>query len=137
MMHRSGHADAARATRVRIVAGRAIRLGLGVLLLPAASSAQVERQSQSLDNSRRTALVTAAERASPAVVSITVTSRQRISPRTPWELLFVPRGASRPVSGSAIFTSTCGSARPTVETRRSRLSCVRVMVITGEVSVRP
>jgi serine protease Do len=97
MMHRSGHADAARATRDRIVAGRAVRLGLAVLLLPAAVSAQGERRAASLDDSRRTALVTAAERASPAVVSITVTSRQRINPRTPWDLLFVPRGSSRTI----------------------------------------
>ena len=42
--------------------------------------------------SRRTALVTAAERASGAVVSINVTSRQE-APRSPWDFFFVPEGA--------------------------------------------
>ena len=32
-----------------------------------------------------------------------------------------PRGTTRPVSGSTIFTSTCGCTRPTVETRRSMI----------------
>jgi serine protease Do len=43
--------------------------------------------------SRRTALVTAAERASGAVVSINVTSRQEAAPRSPWDFFFVPEGA--------------------------------------------
>jgi serine protease Do len=43
--------------------------------------------------SRRTALVTAAERASGAVVSINVTSRQEATPRSPWDFFFVPEGA--------------------------------------------
>ena len=47
----------------------------------------------SVDASRRTALVTAAERASAAVVSINVTSRQEATPRSPWDFFFVPEGA--------------------------------------------
>jgi serine protease Do len=43
--------------------------------------------------SRRTALVTAADRASRAVVSIHVTSRLRVRPRSPWDFFFVPEGA--------------------------------------------
>jgi serine protease Do len=46
-----------------------------------------------VDASRRTALVAAADRVSPAVVSINVTSRQRVSPRSPWDFFFVPEGA--------------------------------------------
>jgi serine protease Do len=46
-----------------------------------------------VDASRRTALVAAADRVSPAVVSINVTSRQRASPRSPWDFFFVPEGA--------------------------------------------
>ncbi|MBA3659030.1 MAG: trypsin-like peptidase domain-containing protein, partial [Gemmatimonadales bacterium] len=42
--------------------------------------------------SRRTALVTAAERVSAAVVSINVTSRQRSAPQTPWDFFFIPQG---------------------------------------------
>jgi serine protease Do len=43
--------------------------------------------------SRRTALVTAADRASRAVVSIHVTSRLQVRPRSPWDFFFVPEGA--------------------------------------------
>src|SRR5215213_121373 len=52
----------------------------------------------SVEASRRTALVTAADRVSPAVVSINVTSRQQAAPRTPWDFFFVPEGA-RTVQG--------------------------------------
>jgi serine protease Do len=45
------------------------------------------------NDSRRTALVTAAERASAAVVSINVTSHQEAPPRSPWDFFFVPEGA--------------------------------------------
>ena len=44
-------------------------------------------------DSRRTALVTAAERASAAVVSINVTSRREPQARSPWDFFFVPEGA--------------------------------------------
>jgi serine protease Do len=50
---------------------------------------QPARGRSSLDDSRRTALVTAAERLSPTVVSITVRSRQRVAP-SPWDFFFVP-----------------------------------------------
>jgi serine protease Do len=46
-----------------------------------------------LNVSRRTALVAAADRVSPAVVSINVTSRQQAGPRSPWDFFFVPEGA--------------------------------------------
>jgi serine protease Do len=46
-----------------------------------------------VDASRRTALVAAADRASPAVVSINVSSRQQASPRSPWDFFFLPEGA--------------------------------------------
>ncbi|MGH7498990.1 MAG: trypsin-like peptidase domain-containing protein [Gemmatimonadales bacterium] len=48
---------------------------------------------QSTRDSRRTALVTAAERASASVVSINVTSRREAPPRSPWDFFFVPEGA--------------------------------------------
>lgn len=51
-----------------------------------------------IDGSRRTALVAAVERASPAVVSINVSSRQEAPPRSPWDFFFVPEG-SRVVQG--------------------------------------
>jgi serine protease Do len=48
---------------------------------------------------RRTALVEATERVAPAVVSIHQTARQRVQPRTPWDLFFVPEGGERLVEG--------------------------------------
>ena len=53
----------------------------------------------SIDASRRTAIVNAVDAVSPAVVSINATSRQRITPRTPWDAFFVPQGAERIVQG--------------------------------------
>ena len=44
-------------------------------------------------NSRRTAIVTAVERASGAVVSINVTSTREAPARSPWDFFFVPEGA--------------------------------------------
>ncbi len=52
--------------------------------------AQVQR---STNDTRRTALVAAAERAAAAVVSINVTSRREAPPRSPWDFFFVPEGA--------------------------------------------
>jgi len=49
--------------------------------------------------SRKTALVSATERVAPAVVSIHVFSRERVSPRSPWDFFFVPEGAERVVEG--------------------------------------
>ena len=51
-----------------------------------------------IDASRRTALVTAAERASAAVVSINATARREASARSPWDFFFVPE-RSRLVEG--------------------------------------
>jgi serine protease Do len=42
---------------------------------------------------RRTAIVSAVERASNAVVSINVTSTREAAPRSPWDFFFVPEGA--------------------------------------------
>ncbi len=46
--------------------------------------------SESVAASRRTAIVEAAERVSPAVVSITVTSTRQAAPQTPFDFFFVP-----------------------------------------------
>jgi serine protease Do len=43
-----------------------------------------------LTTSRRTAIVEASQRVSPAVVSITVTSRRQITPQTPFDFFFLP-----------------------------------------------
>ncbi|HEV2085232.1 MAG TPA: trypsin-like peptidase domain-containing protein, partial [Gemmatimonadales bacterium] len=90
--------------RTRVSLGR---LALGLVLLgcrdsrPAllvssagAQNAAVGAEVQNAVNaSRRTALVAAADRVSPAVVSINVTSRQQAEPRSPWDFFFVPEGA--------------------------------------------
>jgi serine protease Do len=59
----------------------------------AQASPRVADAQSSIDMSRRTALVAAADRAAPAVVSINVTSRQRTARRSPWDFFFVPEGA--------------------------------------------
>ena len=50
-----------------------------------------------IDQSRRTAIVDAAQRVGPSVVSITVTSRQRARPRTPFDMFFAPPGGDQTV----------------------------------------
>jgi serine protease Do len=56
------------------------------------TAARVATAQNGIDAARRTTLVSAADRASPAVVSINVSSR-RAGPRSPWDFFFVPEGA--------------------------------------------
>ena len=72
----------------------------GAQAVPAAPAGPTGRAAavEALDASRRTALVNAAERASAAVVSINVTSRQEARARSPWDFFFVPE-RSRVVEG--------------------------------------
>ncbi len=51
--------------------------------------------SSDLDESRSTAIVRAASRVAPAVVSVNVIRTQRAQARTPWESFFLPPGAAR------------------------------------------
>ncbi|MDZ7780141.1 MAG: trypsin-like peptidase domain-containing protein [Gemmatimonadota bacterium] len=55
--------------------------------------------SDSVDVSRRTAIVRAANRVAPAVVSINVMRTQRVQPRSAWESFFLPPGAQRRSTG--------------------------------------
>ena len=57
-------------------------------------------ESASLNSSRRTAMVDAATRVAPAVVSINVTSRQRVTERDPWDFFFIPRTSERVVQST-------------------------------------
>ena len=66
---------------------------LSVATAGAQTSARITSEQTAVDASRRTALVAAADRASPAVVSINVSSRQQVTPRSPWDFFFVPEGA--------------------------------------------
>jgi serine protease Do len=81
---------------------RLAAIGVALCLTAEALSAQTPRtpparrprpdpQTQ-LDRSRRTAIVDAAERVGPSVVSITVTSRQTPRPRTAFDMFFAPPG---------------------------------------------
>jgi serine protease Do len=53
------------------------------------------QRSAAVDGARRTALVDATARIAPAVVSITVSSRQRVAPRTPYDFFFVPQNGEQ------------------------------------------
>jgi serine protease Do len=91
---------------VLVLAGTACRDADRPKVAVSSSGAQTTAQSTpervtpqtAIDGSRRTALVAAVERASAAVVSINVTSRQQAPPRSPWDFFFVPEG-SRVVQG--------------------------------------
>src|SRR5215207_2721902 len=66
---------------------------LRVATAGAQASSRAASAQNAVDVSRRTALVTAADRVSRSVVSINVTSRQQVTPRSPWDFFFVPEGA--------------------------------------------
>lgn len=80
----------------------------------ATSPAQEPRSSRgasdSADASRRTAIVRAANRVAPAVVSINVIRTQNIQPRSAWESFFLPPGAQRRSTGfgSGVIVRTEG-----------------------------
>ncbi len=65
----------------------------------AQTSARVAEAQNATNSSRRTALVAAADRVGPAVVSINVSSRQQTERRSPFDYFFLPEGA-RVVQGS-------------------------------------
>jgi serine protease Do len=69
--------------------------------LPQATADTPARASVSgqLDSSRTTAIVTAANRVAPAVVSVNVTRRERRVSRSMFDWFFVPRGYEREVQG--------------------------------------
>ncbi len=68
-------------------------------IVPAAR-AQRAAENSALRTSRRTAVVDAASRVSPAVVSITVTSRRRMTERSPWDFFFIPQQSEQLVQSS-------------------------------------
>jgi serine protease Do len=67
--------------------------------VPAARAAETAVAGAALQDSRRTALVAAAERVAPAVVSVNVVRRERVVPRTLWEEMMLPPGAQRETAG--------------------------------------
>ncbi|HUF11475.1 MAG TPA: trypsin-like peptidase domain-containing protein [Longimicrobiales bacterium] len=69
----------------------------GGVTAPAALAAQTGIEQ--LDASRRTAIVRAAERVGPSVVSVYVARTEQVQPRTLLESFFMPRDAQREVTG--------------------------------------
>src|SRR6266581_4107934 len=65
----------------------------------AAVAAAPPAAAQDLAASRRTAIVTAAARVAPAVVSVNVLRRERQLPQDPFDLFFRPRGYEQTVEG--------------------------------------
>ncbi|MGH7444743.1 MAG: trypsin-like peptidase domain-containing protein [Longimicrobiales bacterium] len=61
--------------------------------------AQVAVAQQAVEGERRNAIVRAAQRTGPAVVSVNTVRRQTVRPRTIWEQMFLGPGASREVPG--------------------------------------
>jgi serine protease Do len=59
----------------------------------AQTSSRVAEAQLAANSARNTALVSAADRVSPAVVSINVTSRRQAPSRSPWDFFFVPEQA--------------------------------------------
>jgi serine protease Do len=66
---------------------------------PAAAPREASAEQPAIAAGRRTAIVEATTRISPAVVSINVTSRRRSAARSPWDLFFVPEGNEQRVQG--------------------------------------
>lgn len=67
--------------------------------VPDAASTSVDRAAAQIDESRRTAIVQAASRVGPAVVTINTSRTERVRPRSMWESFFLPPNAQRRVSG--------------------------------------
>ena len=75
---------------------RGVALAATASAVPAPVRQQTTAQlDQELDQSRATAIVRAASRVAPAVVSVNVIRRQAIQPRSLWESYFLPPGAER------------------------------------------
>jgi serine protease Do len=66
---------------------------------PPAAPEQVQSATSSVEASRRTAIVQAASRVAPAVVNVSVISRETVRPRSMWESFFLPPGGQRRTAG--------------------------------------
>jgi serine protease Do len=99
---------ARRMVAVCLVLTGACRNGNDGLIPPA--SAQRTAENTAINSSRRTAVVDAASRLSPAVVSITVSSRRRVTERSPWDFFFIPRETEQlvPSSGTGFIVKSDG-----------------------------
>jgi serine protease Do len=80
-------------------------------LVPLAdASTQTAERNAALDTSRRTAIVDAANRLGPAVVSISASSRRRVTSPSMFDFFFVPQGRDElvPVSGTGFIVRPNG-----------------------------
>jgi serine protease Do len=76
------------------------------------ASSQTPERNAALDTSRRTAIVDAATRVGPAVVSINATSRRRVSAPSMFDYFFVPQAGREqlvPVSGTGFIVRSNGT----------------------------
>ncbi|HJR17593.1 MAG TPA: trypsin-like peptidase domain-containing protein [Gemmatimonadales bacterium] len=78
---------------VIVVGCREAPSDMRVATIGAQTPARIAETQNATNSSRSTALVAAADRVSPTVVSINVTSRQQARRRSPWDFFFVPEGA--------------------------------------------
>ena len=90
-------------TRRFAAIGLALGLSAGGLVAqtPRPLGGRPQSRPPSLDQSRRTAIVDAAQRVGPSVVSITAITHQAERPRSPFDLFFAP-----PQSGTVQSTGT-------------------------------
>ena len=79
------------------------------------ATAQTPSRTSALDSSRRTAIVDAAARVGPAVVSINATTRRRVASNDPFDFFFVPRTSEQlvPVGGTGFIVRQDGIILPT------------------------
>jgi serine protease Do len=105
-LNASGTAEAAVSMPAR---GREASSAPYVDLFGAATQAGAARV-QDLDASRATAIVRATARVAPAVVSVNVIRTQQVRPRTMWESLYLPPGATQRSAGfgSGVIVSKDG-----------------------------
>lgn len=68
-------------------------------LEPATDTIGIARLQEQLAGSRRNAIVLAAERVGPAVVSVNTVRRERVMPRSLWEQMMIPRGYEHESAG--------------------------------------
>src|SRR5512146_1912684 len=110
---------------------------LVLAILPAGLASQARRSTE-LDASRRTAIVTAAARAAPGVVSVSVLKRERSQPQDPFAFFFMPQDREVQGYGSGfvigadgvIITNqhvTAGAQQIVVTTRDGRDYPARVL----------
>jgi serine protease Do len=71
----------------------------GLCVTIALLAAQAPAAAQDVARTRQTAIVTAAARLAPAVVSVNVLRRERAEPQDPFDLFFRPRGVEQVVEG--------------------------------------